>query len=87
MLIVSDGATSRDALQANRGWTDAEWADATALLEQRGLLAGGTITDHGVTVRAEVERVTDELAEQPFEGLDLDDRQRLLDVLEGHRGW
>jgi hypothetical protein len=83
VLFVADGGTSRDALQPNRGWTDAEWADTTALLEQRGLLADGTITDHGVTVRAEVERVTDELAEQPFEGLDLDDRQRLLDVLEG----
>ncbi len=82
VLFVADGGTTRDALQPNRGWTDDEWDDTTALLERRGLLADGTITEHGVTVRAEIERVTDELAEQPFEGLDLDDRQRLLDILE-----
>ncbi len=83
VLFVADGGTSRNALQANRGWTDAEWADTTALLEQRGLLADGNTTEHGATIRAEVERVTDELAEQPFGWLDLDDRQRLLDFLEG----
>ncbi len=83
VLFVAAGGTSRDALLANRGWTDAEWADTTALLEQRGLLADRITTEHGSTIRAEVERVTDELAEQPFGCLDLDDRQRLLDVLEG----
>ncbi len=83
VLFVADGGTSRDALQPNRGWTDAEWAETTALLEQRGLLVDGNTTQHGSAIRAEVERVTDELAEQPFACLDLDDRQRLLDVLEG----
>ena len=82
VLFVADGGTTRDVLQPNRGWTDAEWTDATARLEQRDLLADGTTTEHGAAVRAEVERVTDELAEQPFGGLDLDDRRRLLDILE-----
>lgn len=82
VLFVADGGTSRDALQANRGWTDAEWADTSALLEQRGMLADGTTTERGASIRAEVERVTDELAEQPFDHLSIEERQRLLDDLE-----
>ena len=82
VLFVADGGTTRDALQPNRGWTDDEWTDAAALLERRGAIADGKVTEAGSTIRAEVEHTTDQLADEPFGSLDAADRRRLLDLLE-----
>ena len=82
VLFVADGGTTREALQPNRGWTDEEWAEATALLERRGLVLDDETTAEGRATRADIERTTDDLADAPFAGLDDAERQRLLDVLE-----
>ncbi|NNE12163.1 MAG: hypothetical protein HKN41_07960 [Ilumatobacter sp.] len=82
VLFVADGGTTRKSLQPHRGWTDDEWADTDARLERRGLVSAGSTTERGAAIRAEVERVTDELAERPFASFDAADRQRVLDVLE-----
>lgn len=42
------GAATRNLLQPNRGWTDAEWAEAERRLQARGLLT--------VNARAEPDR-------------------------------
>ena len=51
-------------LRESRGWTDEAWAAATERLTRRGLLddAGG-LSDDGVALRAEVERLRRDCAE------------------------
>ncbi|HEV2778875.1 MAG TPA: hypothetical protein VGX25_05685 [Actinophytocola sp.] len=54
----------------SRGWTDDEWAAATARLAARGILDGaGTATPQGKELRASIERHTDELAAAPWRTL------------------
>ncbi|WP_330179205.1 hypothetical protein OHB26_22255 [Nocardia sp. NBC_01503] len=48
--------------QANRGWTESDWAAARHRLESRGLLADGAPTDEGRELRAHIESRTDALA-------------------------
>ena len=67
---VASGATTRHALQPNRGWTDEEWDAAADELRQRGLLdAGGRLTPDGEELRADIERETDRLAAGPADRL------------------
>ncbi|MDI3403528.1 SCO6745 family protein [Streptomyces cavernicola] len=67
---------------ASRGWTGKEWAAAGQRLLERGLLdAGGTATDAGRALRAEVEDRTDELAAGPWRALGAHDADRLADLL------
>lgn len=81
VLFVADGATTRESLQPNRGWTDDDWVAAESALEARGLLAGRNLTDGGRAMRAVVEATTDKLADEPFADLDPAGRGRLLDAL------
>ena len=68
---VATGALDRDVLQRNRGWTDGEWADAIEELRERGVLGDdGALTGAGVALRANVERLTDDLATGPWRALD-----------------
>ncbi|WP_121701703.1 hypothetical protein [Streptomyces sp. E5N298] len=67
---------------ASRGWTEHEWADARERLSARGLLhADGSATDAGHTLRAEVERRTDELAAAPWRTLGDKGTARLAELL------
>lgn len=79
--LVVHGATGEvppAALQATRGWTDAEWAGAVEDLRTRGWLAGdGSLTDAGRTHRQQVEDRTDELAVVAYEGIGDDECARL----------
>ncbi len=54
-------------MQPLRGWTDAEWEQATGRLAGRGLAsADGSETPDGVVLRASIERTTDEAAARPW---------------------
>lgn len=60
---VAVGPLTREVLQPNRGWTDAEWDDAVARLVDRGVLAAdGSLTGEGMRLREHVESETDRLS-------------------------
>jgi hypothetical protein len=59
----------RPAAQATRGWSDDEWAAATAALTERGLVAGEALTEDGVRLRTALEQETDALSAAPFAAL------------------
>jgi hypothetical protein len=63
---LSGRGFTQPAAQATRGWSDEEWAAAVADLTDRGLVAGGTLTEDGVALRAAVEQETDVLSAAPF---------------------
>jgi hypothetical protein len=74
---------SLETIQPYRGWADADWADATRRLLERGWLdQAGRLTEAGQAGRAAVERDTDRLAAAPLERLDSDARDRVLGLLE-----
>jgi hypothetical protein len=55
---------------AGRGWSEQEWAEAGERLAARGLVdASGQATERGRALRDQVERLTDELAVQPWRAL------------------
>ena len=63
---LSGRGFTQPAAQATRGWSDEEWAAAVADLTDRGLVAGDTLTEDGVALRAAVEQETDVLSAAPF---------------------
>ena len=63
------GAAPKEVF-ASRGWSDDEWDAATQRLVERGWLnADGTATATGHEGRAEIERMTDELAAPAYRAL------------------
>ncbi|WP_399082502.1 hypothetical protein ACGH2B_01020 [Streptomyces sp. BBFR2] len=63
VLAVACGIVPEDPMRDGRGWTEEEWAAATARLCLRGLVdAEGTVTALGAAERAEIEQHTDDLA-------------------------
>ena len=75
------GAAPR-AVFASRGWSDADWAAAEARLVERGWLnADGTATEAGHAGRAEVERMTDELAEPAYRAFGVARIERFAQLL------
>ncbi|WP_043625598.1 SCO6745 family protein [Nonomuraea candida] len=55
---------------AGRGWSDQEWAEARERLAARGLVdADGQATERGRALRDQVERMTDDLAFEPWRRL------------------
>jgi hypothetical protein len=83
--LVVHGATGEvppAALQATRGWTDAEWAGAVEDLRTRGWLAAdGSLTDAGRAHRQQVEDRTDELAVVAYEEIGDDECARLRELV------
>ena len=73
----SSGDVPPALLQSTRGWTDDEWAAATARLRDRGWLADGAATPLGIEARDRIESRTDELAMAPWRALGQDDADRL----------
>ncbi|MEV5504815.1 hypothetical protein AB0M50_56375 [Nonomuraea fuscirosea] len=52
---------------AGRGWSEREWAEAADRLASRGLVdAAGQATERGRELRNQVERMTDDLAAEPW---------------------
>ncbi|HEV3473572.1 MAG TPA: hypothetical protein VG408_10305 [Actinomycetota bacterium] len=53
-----------------RGWSEEEWADAVARMQERGFHDGTTVTPAGRDCYARIEAHTDELAAEPWNELD-----------------
>ncbi|MEV4179156.1 hypothetical protein [Nonomuraea sp. NPDC049709] len=67
--LVSFAAIGAAPVQnfAGRGWSEQEWAEARERLAARGLVQGdGQATERGRALRDQVERMTDELAAEPW---------------------
>ncbi|WP_028810836.1 SCO6745 family protein [Streptomyces flavidovirens] len=74
------GAACADTFRS-RGWGDGQWAAARERLVERRLLDGeGVATEAGRALRAEVERVTDELAAAPWRALGSEGTARLAEL-------
>ena len=72
----------RSTLQPVRGWTDEEWAAATARLAARGWLTpDGQPTDAGRQAYDAVEAATDLAAARPWQALDRDELSTLVSWL------
>ena len=65
-----------------RAWSEADFDDAEARLEARGLVADGAFTPDGRAAREDVERVTDALCRPIIEGLG-DDFDELVALVAG----
>jgi hypothetical protein len=68
------------AAQALRGWTDEEWAAATARLADRGLVVDGELTEAGQQLRAAVEAETDALALDAWNHLGAERTARVVEL-------
>jgi hypothetical protein len=70
LLAVGTKGVDPEILRDNRGWSEEEWDVAAATLTSRGFLhADGRATDTGRTCHAQVEALTDRLAEPAFRDL------------------
>ena len=75
--VTGRGFTEAGA-KATRGWSDEEWTAAEAALTERGLLAGGQLTEDGAGLRARLEVETDALAAAPWEHLGTERTERVI---------
>lgn len=67
---------------ASRGWSDQDWRAAQDRLEVRGLVNhDGSATGRGRDVREEIERLTDELAAEPWRALGTEQTGRLAQLV------
>lgn len=81
---VADGSARlpRSLMQATRGWTDEEWADASERLRSRGILGEGeTLTEAGAALREHIETMTDRASAQPWEALTDDEMAWLTEAV------
>ena len=70
LLAAGTKGVAPEVLRDNRGWSEEDWDAATAVLASRGLLhRDGRATDAGRTLHAEVEALTDRLAEPAYRTL------------------
>jgi hypothetical protein len=67
-------------MRSSRGWSDDEWAAATARLTERGLMDGTALTDAGLAFRKDVERETDRMALEGWRHLGLDGTRRVAEL-------
>jgi hypothetical protein len=77
VLHVGSGQAPREFLQPTRGWRAEQWDAAAEGLRARGLLDGDALSAAGAALRAEVETLTDRLAEPAYEVLGEEGRVRL----------
>jgi hypothetical protein len=83
MVLRCGRDMSREVLQPNRGWGDLEWEVAGTALVERGLLGpGGRTTDAGLELLAQVEEITDRLAQEPWDAAGHDVAEQFLEVAE-----
>jgi hypothetical protein len=82
--IVTHTATGRgftvEAAKLLRGWSDEQWADALAGLQQRALMSDGLLTESGAAMRTAIESETDALASAPWDHLGTERTQRVIDL-------
>src|SRR5947199_248838 len=74
--LVSHTVTGRgfteSGAKATRGYSDEDWAAATAALTDRGLLSDGQLTEEGTALRASIEAETDAASAAPWAHLGAD---------------
>ena len=81
VTVAAAGQVPREMLQANRKWSDDDWAAAEERLVARGWLdAGGSLAEVGRAGRQRVEDLTDELAAEPWRHLGPRRTTRLADL-------
>ncbi|WP_199439616.1 SCO6745 family protein [Umezawaea beigongshangensis] len=80
VLFGADTGLDAEYLRGARGWPEASWQRARHALADRGLFYGG-LTSAGAALRADVERRTDEVAEQPWTSLGARHTERLRVLL------
>ncbi len=83
LLAVASGTTTRPVLDLSRRWTEADWDEARAQLQQppRGWLdTEGALTPAGIAARQALEDHTDRLAEQPLGALSETQLSRLIET-------
>jgi hypothetical protein len=80
VLFGADTGLDAEYLREARGWPEASWQRARRSLADRGLFYGG-LTGAGSALRADVERRTDEAAEQPWTALGARHTERLRVLL------
>ncbi len=80
--IVLNGifAGTTEFMRTTRGWSQEEWDAGTARLEERGLVADGSLTDEGTTFRRGLERGTDRLALEGWRHLGLAGTRRVTEL-------
>ena len=82
LLAAGTKGVDPELLRDNRGWSEDEWDAALADMAARGLLhRDGRATDAGRTCHAEVEALTDRLAEPAYRDLSDGALDDLLGVL------
>ncbi len=80
VTFVASGAIAREDIQSHRGWNDHEWDVSASRLRAAGILEPtGQLTDKGVTLRSELEDLTDALAMGPIERLG---RSRVMSAVD-----
>jgi helix-turn-helix protein len=80
---VTGRGFTEPAAKATRGWSDEDWAAASAGLTERGLLADGDLTDAGRRLRADIEAGTDELSAAPWQHLGAERTARVVALGKG----
>lgn len=79
---AASGQVAADVLRRTRAWTDDEWQAAVERLASRGQVnADGSFTDAGTKQRDEIERLTDELAMDPWNAIGEDECHRLREMV------
>jgi len=81
VLAAAATGTPPEVLRDNRGWSEAEWLEATVFWRSVGVLDGDRLTERGAALHEHIERRTDELAVVPYGELREDERDRLVEVL------
>ncbi|MFB8006601.1 hypothetical protein [Nocardia sp. NPDC056000] len=69
VLFATHSGTPADWWQANRGWTESDWASAQSRLRSRDLISDTGLTDAGRELRAHIESRTDALAMTAYESV------------------
>ena len=80
-LKVAAGESRGEDLRLGRGWSEDDWAAATARLEELGWVVGGLLTTDGRRARSDVEAVTDAAARRPWSSLGDEGTERVAELL------
>ncbi|MGX6603548.1 SCO6745 family protein [Micromonosporaceae bacterium Da 78-11] len=80
ILHVASGEMDARFQRVSRGWRREAWAAGADGLRERGLLDGDQLSEAGRRLRAEIEQVTDRLAEPAYDAIGADACLRLASI-------
>ncbi|BBH18617.1 hypothetical protein Back2_29040 [Nocardioides baekrokdamisoli] len=81
VLHALEAGMPPELYRGSRDFTPEEWASCVAALESRGLIESGRLTPRGAAVKADVESLTDALAEKAYASLNDDELRTLYEGL------